>query len=313
MSGFMSQTALATELENSPFHLHNNEGYGRWRAQKLQQRVQDAADLLVSIDDITQPGADEVAALREKIRANNMVIYRTARQVDKTALRRFGQHMGLEHLDGNLCADEDSITSLQVVNEGRHAGYIPYSNRPLSWHTDGYYNESKHQIRAILMHCAMDAAEGGDNALLDHELIYMQLRDEDPQMIAALMQADAMTIPGNNEGGEEIRGAEAGPVFSLDSHGNLHMRYSARQRNIIWKDDAMVEKARQRILQLLQDDNEFIVRYRLSPGEGVLCNNVLHNRSGFSDDTESGKKRLLYRARYYDRVANTDVTYLAGE
>jgi hypothetical protein len=35
---------------------------------------------------------------------------------------------------------------------------------------------------------------------------------------------------------------------------------------------------------------------------GLVCNNVLHDRAAFSDsDTQ---KRLLYRARYYDRIVD---------
>jgi hypothetical protein len=34
---------------------------------------------------------------------------------------------------------------------------------------------------------------------------------------------------------------------------------------------------------------------------GIVCNNVLHERGGFVDDANA--PRLLYRARYYDRVA----------
>jgi hypothetical protein len=34
---------------------------------------------------------------------------------------------------------------------------------------------------------------------------------------------------------------------------------------------------------------------------GVLCNNVLHDRSAFVDAPDI--QRLLYRARYYDRIA----------
>jgi hypothetical protein len=33
---------------------------------------------------------------------------------------------------------------------------------------------------------------------------------------------------------------------------------------------------------------------------GLVCNNVLHDRSGFVDDPMH--PRLLYRARYLDRV-----------
>jgi hypothetical protein len=34
---------------------------------------------------------------------------------------------------------------------------------------------------------------------------------------------------------------------------------------------------------------------------GLVCNNVLHDRSGFRDGAT--RKRLVYRARYYDRIA----------
>jgi hypothetical protein len=33
---------------------------------------------------------------------------------------------------------------------------------------------------------------------------------------------------------------------------------------------------------------------------GLICNNVLHTRSGFTDSPEH--RRLLYRGRYYDRL-----------
>jgi hypothetical protein len=33
---------------------------------------------------------------------------------------------------------------------------------------------------------------------------------------------------------------------------------------------------------------------------GVICNNVLHARTAFRDDPS--RPRLLYRARYYDRI-----------
>jgi hypothetical protein len=36
---------------------------------------------------------------------------------------------------------------------------------------------------------------------------------------------------------------------------------------------------------------------------GLLCNNVLHDRSAFSDDPS--RPRLLYRARYLDRIVTS--------
>jgi hypothetical protein len=209
--------------------------------------------------------------------------------------------LGLHRLDSNLCADADSITSLRVVEIGRHGGYIPYTNRPLSWHTDGYYNPADNQIRAILMHCVTPAHAGGENALLDHEILYLLLREEDPDLISALMHPQAMTIPPNTEGGEEIRGETVGPVFSIMADGHLHMRYSARTRNIIWRDDPVTARAVVRINQILASNIPYLFRYTLQANEGVISNNVLHNRSGFED--ASANNRLLYRARYYDRTS----------
>lgn len=88
--------------------------------------------------------------------------------------------LGLNKLDDNLCADEDSITSLQVVETARHTSYIPYTNKRLSWHTDGYYNPPERQIRGMLLHCVENAMAGGENQLLDHEWAYIHLRDENP-------------------------------------------------------------------------------------------------------------------------------------
>jgi hypothetical protein len=120
------------------------------------------------------------------------------------------------------------------------------------------------------------------------------------------MELDAMIIPPNVEAGEEIRGVQAGPVFSVDpQHGTLHCRYSARTRNIIWKDNDITRQAVECITEFLNSDDSPVLHYRLNAGEGIICNNVLHNRTGFSDDEQH--KRLLYRARYFDRIVNTEL------
>jgi alpha-ketoglutarate-dependent taurine dioxygenase len=292
----------------SPFALANEAGYRRWREAKLAGYPDGVAELMVSIRDPEALTEAEGAAIRDRVRRANMVIYvLESRDVaSKASIRALGAQLGLERLDSNLCADEDSITSLRVMPGGPHAGYIPYSNRALNWHTDGYYNPPGQQIRAILMHCVSPAAEGGENALLDHEMVYLQMRDDDPELVSALMAPDVMTIPPNSEGGEEIRGEQSGPVFSIDPvSGDLHMRYTARKRNIRWKDDARSRAAVAYLERLLSGDSAPIFNHRLEPGQGVLCNNVLHNRSAFRDTP--GQERLHYRARYYDRIAGTGV------
>jgi alpha-ketoglutarate-dependent taurine dioxygenase len=78
------------------------------------------------------------------------------------------------------------------------------------------------------------------------------------------------------------------------------MRYSARKKNILWRDDAATTAAREFLSDLLADENGPVLRYRLQPGQGLISNNVLHNRTAFEDGP--GQKRLLYRARFFDRI-----------
>ena len=291
-------------MEN-PFLLENKQAYQAWRRQKLTEYPEESADLRVLFHDMSVSEVD-LQRLMAVIAKTNIALYQVAEpdKADKSFVRLLGQKLGLNRLDGNLCADDDSITSLQVVEGGRHSGYIPYTNRRLSWHTDGYYNELNEQIRAIVMHCAQPAASGGENLLLDHEIAYIQLRDENPNYINALMKPNAMTIPPNIENRVEIRGTQSGPVFSVDHQtGRLHMRYTARTRNIEWADDSLTREAVAFINESLTPDNPYVFTHRLNAGEGIICNNILHNRTGFEDDAVH--KRLLFRARYYDRVAHT--------
>lgn len=295
-------------MQDNPFLLDNEMAYQAWREHKLADYPASIDQLRVdlALNTIKQSQYDQLQRICSK---TNIVIYRFREHhsVDKAVIKVLGQRLGLNRLDGNLCADGDNISSLQVREVGRHSGYIPYTNRRLSWHTDGYYNTPDQQIRGILMHCVQDAAEGGENMLLDHEIAYIQLRDLNPEYIRALMQPDVMTIPPNIEQGVEIRGEQIGPVFSLQPEtGNLHMRYTARTRNIKWKDDAVTHEAVACITDLLTPNNPYAFRYRLQPGEGIICNNILHCRTGFTDDPISGRQRLLYRARYFDRIVHTD-------
>ena len=104
-----------------------------------------------------------------------------------------------------------------------------------------------------------------------------------------------------------LREAATGPVFSINAEsGDLHMRYTARRRNIEWKDDRNTREAVSFLEQLLNSDSPYIYRGTLEPGMGLISNNVLHDRGGFSDQPGT-PQRLLYRARYFDRIANSSI------
>jgi hypothetical protein len=287
----------------NPFCLDHLDAYLRWRDLKLARRPADVMELLMEIRDPCAPSPAELRCAAECVERANMVLLQCKNddRINKASLVRLGSRFGLKRLDDNLCADEDAVSTIRVSAGGGGNEYIPYTDRPLGWHTDGYYNAPDRQIRGWSLMCRQDAAAGGENALLDHEILYILLRDDDPEHIRALMAPDALTIPANYDQGIEIRPAYSGPVFSLDPRdGSLHMRYSARTRNIQWKRDTATQTAAALITRLFSTQSAYIYRHRLEPGQCLLSNNVLHNRSGFRDSPE--KRRVIYRARYYDRI-----------
>jgi len=296
--------------EGGPFNLADRDSYRRWRDRKLAARVGDASELVVEISSLDAPAPAERAAIRERCRRANMAIYAgpvLEPPAAKTGVAALGTAFGLRRLDRNLCAEEDGISALEV-RLGEGAGeYIPYTDRPLSWHTDGYYNGAEEQVRGVILHCVRAAADGGANGLMDPDLAYIRLRDANPDFISALMHPQALTIPANTLGGREIRPARVGPVFSVDERsGALHMRYSARKVNVVWRDDRTTRAAVDFLNALLAADGPDILHWRLRPGQGYISNNVLHNRTAFDDAPDAGAGRLVYRARYYDRIEGTE-------
>ena len=309
----------ALAVRESPFSLTHDESYRHWRATKLADYPARVEALRVRVNDPRALSDSERRQLQACCCKANMVVYTSGvgDMADKNIPRRLGEQFGMQRLDNNLLADEDAVTSLQVTPGKSGRGYIPYSNQRLSWHTDGYYNPPDRRVRAFVLHCVSPAAEGGENALLDPEIAYILLRDENPEHIRAFMADDVLTIPANREEEGVSRPAQTGPVFSVDPvNGSLHMRYTARTRSIEWKTDGATQAAVQALERLLACDSPYIFRYRLAAGEGLLCNNVLHNRTAFQDDVDKGSSRLIYRARYYDRVRGTELSSplpLAGE
>jgi len=285
----------------TPLSLTNDDAYRSWRDAKLTDLPTSMADLVVEIGDPRRLGNTEAAAILERCRRWNMAVYRSSAgdDPDKEILRLLGQRFGLHRLDRNPGADEDAITAVTIRTDALHGGFIPYTDRPIAWHTDGYYNSPQRQINAFILHCVHAAADGGENALLDPEIVYIRLRDRDPAHIHALMHTQAMTVPPHVVDGEVLRPASTGPVFRSGVRGRLAMRYTDRKRNIQWRDDPATRAAVAALREVLAAADTPVLRLRLEPGWGIICNNVLHSRTAFSD---TGQPRLLYRARYYDRI-----------
>ena len=293
-------------MSRSPFDLANESGYRAWRDARLAAYPRSVDELVVPLADPRKLTPAEFAALEDRCARANMAIYSAPHlpAADKSIPRLLGQQLGLTRLEGNYLADEDGLSSITPADDeggGVRGDFIPYTHKPINWHTDGYYNALDRRILGMTLHCAQDAESGGENALLDHEIAYIQLRDISPDYVAALMQPDAMTIPARMDEDNVARPEQSGPVFAADpAEGFLFMRYTARTRSIVWKADALTQAAVKTLANILAS-SEYILTACLGPGMGLICNNVLHTRSGFSDSPDH--RRLLYRGRYYDRLS----------
>lgn len=305
----MLNSKVKVEAVDSPFMLENEDIYSRWRDEKIKEYPLDLGELLVEINDPRKLTDSEFEALRTRCAKTNMALYasKTGDDPDPEIPLSMGRRFGLESINKNWLADETGLTSLTVVDSGIRQQYIPYTNRAINWHTDGYYNVASKQIHALNLHVVQQAASGGENALMDHEIAYILLRDKNPEYIRALMAQDTMTIPSRiDEGGTVARKEEPGPVFSIMPSGDLHMRHTIRVNNVIWTQDPIAQEALAYLSDILNSDSPYIYRGRLESGMGLVSNNVLHDRAAFTDDAQH--KRHYYRARYFDRLAGTSIT-----
>jgi hypothetical protein len=292
-------------MTHSPFDLDNRAAYAEWRERKLDSAPRRIEDILVALDDPRALSVGERDALLQRCSIANMAIYtsNTVGDADKEIPRQLGTQLGLVHLDSHWLTDDDAISPISVRGaeaRGERKEFIPYTDKPIRWHTDGYYNLPERTVRGLILHCVQSADSGGENQLLDHEIAYILLRDENPDVIRALSRSDAMTIPPRMDDSGIARAAQPGPVFSVDDEGFLHMRYTARTISIEWRDDAATQAAVAALTRLLATATPWTLHGRLEPGMGLVCNNVLHDRSGFVDSPQH--QRLLYRARYHERV-----------
>ncbi len=299
---------LETTQKQSVKHwdLEDDAAYQAWRADKLA-RVKKVLDLApVRLSSLAKPSESETKELRQRCQISNLAIYESGNNgADPAEIRRellaFSDHMGLFIAERHRSAGDYGIVALTPSDAPRQRGYIPYSQRAMNWHTDGYYNAPDQQILAMVLHCVRPADDGGVNQLMDPEIAYIRLRDENPDYIAALMAPEAMTIPENREPDGSVRPTSTGPVFFFDAAGHLAMRYTARSRSIAWRQDARTQQATRVLLDILHSDDPMILTTRMTAGQGVLCNNVLHNRTGFDPD-KTDSSRLLFRIRFHNRI-----------
>ena len=244
----------------------------------------------------------ESTAIKERVLGSNLALYRCVRPEVTTAadVLELCRQVGLKRLDRGSAANVAGLTRLQVTQSSLKR-YVPYTNRELNWHTDGYYNPVDRRIRGMLLHCVAAAAAGGTSEFIDHAIVYTLLHHADPAYPIALCRDDAMTIPANRDAVNGYREARSGPVFWRAS-GQLNMRYTSRRQHIIWRDDPLTREAVAALGEILSERSDLILRRRLKPGEGILCNNVLHRRDAFDNTLLESSNRLFYRGRFHDSL-----------
>ncbi|WP_333824421.1 TauD/TfdA family dioxygenase [Pinisolibacter sp.] len=307
ISGSIRASDISVAPLSGPFSIADEAAYRSWREAKLAAHPRDASELSVDIADPLAPSPAELAAIAEACTRADMCVYRFVdAPADETHARRavsaLAAACGLTRFEKHRSAGPDGLVAIEVAKDAHRSGFIPYSTRPIGWHTDGYYayEGPSRAIRAMVLHCVRPAAEGGVNALLDHEIAYIRLRDRDPAFVEALMRPNAMSIPPSVEEDGSVRDWAVGPVFEVDpATGGLLMRYTARKRHISWAEDSVTRAAVAALEEICATD-PLVFRLRLDAGQGVVCNNVLHDRTGFGDETHS--TRLLLRLRSYDRL-----------
>lgn len=303
--------------------------YRRWRAGKLARARRCLAQPPVDIADPARLSGAELAALRARVEAVNFAFYRIAGgALDHAALKLLCRQAGLARLAVNPFAAASGISEICVTDGDSAAAesnaaaktnarraYIPYTDRALAWHTDGYYNPPARRIHAFALHTLRAAPSGGENQLLDHEILYLLLRDRDPALAACLFAADALSIPPGIEAGKigdktgdktgdksvAARPAAAGPVFYF-AGDRLQMRLTLRPRHARWQSPQARTAAAEIKAILAGPETPLVATRRLRAGEGILCNNVPHNRAAFAGPRAGRPGRLVLRARFYERI-----------
>ena len=281
----------------------------RWREVKIRVWQDCAALALVEMDSLAAPSAEAIEEIERRCSLTNYALYRVRHEpgtveAASADLARFAGTFGLTGSERHRSAGHAQVVALRTSSEEAQKGYIPYTTRPLNWHTDGYYNAPEARVQGFVLHCHQQAASGGENQLMDPEIAYLRLREANPDYIRALMHPQAMTIPANQEPDGSIRPDSVGPVFYADpATGRLQMRYTARTRSIHWREDALTLEAADWLRDWLTAGDPLMRQLRLAPGEGIVNNNILHNRTRFEDGADEGGARIILRLRFHARVA----------
>ncbi|MBB3143257.1 2-trimethylaminoethylphosphonate dioxygenase [Halomonas organivorans] len=184
---------------------------------------------------------------------------------------------------------------------------LTMTQRGLEPHTDNPYRDPIPGY--IWLHCLTNAADGGDNTLVDGYRAAEVLRERDPAAFDCLTRVS----PGFRYRDETTWLESEGPLIELDSQGRVsRVRYNNRTERV----DALPPEelaryyAARRAFYALITSDELTVHLKLEPGQMLIMDNyrlfhgrrayelaggVRHLRQGYVDRDSTASRRLVLR------------------
>jgi len=295
--------AAAALLRRQPVRARNEEAYARWRDRKLAARARSAADLVVEVGDPRALTPAEKARSSAAAGSTTWPSTRARHGPGQVRAPAPGRAARARHARHQLPRGRGRHHEHRRHRREGDGGFIPYTTHRIRWHTDGYYNPPQLRIRAMLLHCVRDAASGGDTALLDHELAYLLLREDDPAHVAALMAPDALAIPARVDEEEWPDPKPRGRSSRRIPHGRPAHALHRATRSVAWKDDAATAAAAARLAAILDGDSGSFCARASCPAWARV------QQRAPREERLRGRSRPpapAVRARYVERIAGTE-------
>jgi len=276
--------------------------YVNWRATRLEIENQlqvTPVGLSTHLSDNTDEAA--LAAICNHVDETGYALYEWIDAADdiNKSVKHLHTELCLTQSDHGIVADEGSLSLLKDMSGSERGKFIPYTSRAMGWHTDGYYNDQHNTVRCFTLHCISPASSGGELSLIDDELLFIALNDEDPDLVALLSHPKAMTLPANKDNLGHDRPDRCAAVFSCHSDGCLVSRFTTRTKNIHWRNEETFAAAVRatEVLNTMQHHTT-----RLTAGQGIVTRNILHRREAFNDAPDAIPRQML-RGRYMQKPA----------
>jgi gamma-butyrobetaine dioxygenase len=196
---------------------------------------------------------------------------------------------------------------------------LTMTQRGLEPHTDNPYRDPIPGY--IWLQCLNNAAEGGDNILVDGYCAAQLLRERDPAAFECLTRVS----PTFRYCDDNTHLESEGPLIELNSQGEpFRVRYSNRTERIPALPAAELEAyyaARQAFYELITGD-ELTLHLKLDPGQMLIMDNyrlfhgrrayelaggVRHMRQGYVDRDSTASRRLVLRRQLSQTHQNEEV------